>query len=211
MSSVNIIGRSSSHFTRVPLIFAHELEVPFDFTPIYDLTQLGAEIYSGNPALKLPILRVNESVLFGSQNMCRALADRARISRRIAWPEALHDDLSRNAQELVMHCMNAQVQLVFGLMVAKLPADSIYFKKARAGFEGALGWLDSNLRSALGKLPPHDLSLFEVLLFCLIEHMRFRETLPLEPYPALVSFTDEFAQRRSAQQTPYRLDVPPAK
>ena len=103
MSLIQIVGRRSSLFTRMPLIFAGELGVPFDFVPIYDMTELGPDVYAGNPALKLPILRANGSVLFGAQNICRALAERASKPARIVWPEALSDDLSRNAQELVWH------------------------------------------------------------------------------------------------------------
>ena len=210
MSTLQIVGRSSSHFTRVPLIFAHELHVPFEFAPIYDMTQIAPELYADNPALKLPILRRNDSVVFGSQNICRVVAENAARTARIVWPEELHDDISRNAQELITHCMSAQVQFAFGIAVNKLPADNLYFVKARAGMEGALAWLDSNLTKALEKLPPHDLSFFEVSLFCLVDHLRFRKTVELRPYASLRGFADQFSQRPSAQQTPYRFDVPPS-
>lgn len=209
MSTLHIVGRSSSHFTRMPLIFAHELHVPFEFEPIYDMTQIGQEMYANNPALKLPILRRGDSVVFGAQNICRVIAETAPGSAHIVWPEDLHDDLSRNAQELVSHCMSAQVQFAFGIAINKLPADNLYFVKARAGMEGALGWLDANVSNAMGRIPPHDLSFFEVSLFCLVEHLRFRTTVELQPYGALLRFADEFGRRPSAQQTPYRFDVPP--
>ena len=210
MATLHIIGRSSSLFTRLPLIFAEELGVPFELVPMYDMTATNPEVYAGNPALKLPILRTNGSVLFGAQNICRAIAERAGAPARIVWPEELRDDLSRNAQELVWHCMAAQVQLVFGTIVGKLPADNIYFAKARAGLEASLRWLDGNLAAALRALPPHDLSLFEVSLFCLIDHLSFRGTLAIDPFPSLVRFSQEFGTRPSAQRTAYRFDVPPA-
>jgi glutathione S-transferase len=210
MNTLQIVGRSSSHFTRVPLIFAHELSVPFEFVPIYDMTPIGPEVYANNPALKLPILRRDDSTVFGAQNICRVIAETSSQSARIVWPEILHDDMSRNAQELVTHCMSAQVQFAFGIAVNKLPADNLYFVKARAGMEGALAWLDSNLSNALEKLPPRDLSFFEVSLFCLVDHLRFRQTVELHPYTELERFTDQFAQRPSAQKTPYRFDVPPS-
>lgn len=211
METVQIIGRTSSLFTRVSLIFAHELGVPFELAPIHDMMQVDAAVYAGNPALKMPTLRRAGTVLFGAENICRALAELAGAGPRIAWPEQLRDDLSRNAHELVRHAMAAQVQLVFGTMVGKLPADNIYFAKGRAGFEGALRWLDDNLAGALRALPsPRDLSLFEVNLFCLVEHLTFRATLPVEPYPSLARFAGDFAARPSAQRTAYRFDTPPA-
>jgi glutathione S-transferase len=207
---IRILGRSSSLFTRVPLIFAEELGIRYELEPIYDMTDMDPKVYGGNPALKLPSLRRGESLLFGSQNICRALAELSRPAARIAWPEDLRDDLSRNAHELVWHALSAQVQLVFGTIVAKLPADNVYFAKSRAGFESSLRWLDQHAAEILGALPARDISLFEVSLFCLIEHISFRDSLPVEPYPALLRFSERFAVRPSAQHTVYRFDASPA-
>ena len=211
MTKLQIVGRTSSLFTRVPVIFAEELAIPYELVPIHDMTALGPEVYAGNPALKLPILRSDGSVLFGAQNICRALAERAGSPERVVWPEALRDDLSRNAQELVWHAMATQVQIVMGTIVNKLPPDNLYFVKARTSLEGSLRWLDSNVVAALAALPPRDVSLFEVSLHCLVEHLTFRGTLAVEPYPALVGFCKDFAARPSAQRTVYRFDAPPAR
>lgn len=209
MNTVQIVGRSSSHFTRVPRIFAHELGVAVELLPVRDMTSEDAASYGGNPALKLPTLRTATGPVFGAENICRKLAALADATPGIVWPEQVRDDLTRNAQEMVWHGMSAQVQLIFGTMVGKLPADSLYFTKGREGFEGALRWLDGNLRQALDGLPaPRDLSLFEVTLFCLVEHIGFRATLPLDPYPSLRQFAHEFARRPSARHTEYRFDQP---
>lgn len=208
---VQIVGRSSSHFTRLTLIFAHELGVSFELVPVHDMTETDPAIYAGNPALKLPILRRGGSPVFGAENICRALAELADPPRRVVWPEQLGSDLARNAHELVRHAMAAQVQLIFGTVVAQLPADNLYFVKAREGFAGALAWLDEHLARVLESLPAsRELSLFEASLYCLVDHLTFRATLPLQPYPALVRFAQEFAARPSAQRTPYRFDAPPA-
>jgi glutathione S-transferase len=206
---MQIVGRSSSLFTRIPLVFAEELAVPYALEPIYDMSALGPEVYAGNPALKLPILRRGGSQpLFGAQNICRAIAESAPASKRVVWPEDVRDDLSRNAQELVWHCSAAQVQLVMGTVINKLPADNPFFAKARTGFENSLRWLDAHLDAALRALPPRDVSLFEVSLFCLVEHLQFRPTLPLDSLPSLSAFTADFAARPSAQRTAYRYDKP---
>jgi glutathione S-transferase len=208
---MQIVGRRSSLFTRMPLIFAEELGVAFDLVPIYDMTELGPEVYAGNPALKLPILRADGSVLFGALNICRAIAERASRPARIVWPEELRDDLSRNAQELVWHCMSAQVQLIVGTAIGKLPADNVYFTKARAGLSGSLSWLDTHLPKVMSALPgPRDLSVFEVSLGCLVDHLTFRATVPVDPYPSLAQFARAFAQRPSVERTAYRFDVRPS-
>ena len=205
---MEIIGRSSSHYTRVARIVADELGVPVTLVPIRDLTDLDDATYGGNPALKLPTLRRGGALLFGTENICRALAEAAPAGRRVVWPEALRDDVARNAQELVWHAMAAQVQLVVGTMIGKLPADNVYFAKARAGFAGALRWLDAHVDAALAALPDgRAVSLLEVTMFCLLDHLTFRATLPVEPYPALRRFAATFAARPSARRTPYRFDA----
>ena len=203
---MQLVGRRSSVFTRMPLLFAAELDVAVEVVPIPDMMQLGPEAYAGNPALKLPILRRGDEVLFGAQNICRAIAEASASPRRITWPEALTDTLSRNAQELVWHVMAAQVQVVMGTVVNQLPADNGYFVKARAGMRGSLEWLEANLARCLAALPAADLSLFEVSLFCLPEHLVFRPTLSLEPYPRLRQFVAQWGARESARRTAYRFD-----
>jgi hypothetical protein len=107
--------------------------------------------------------------------------------------------------------MAAQVQLVFGTQAAKLPADNLYFAKAADGMNNVLAWLDARIEAVLATLSPaRHLSLLELTLFCLVEHLRFRPTVPLDAYPMLARFTDSFGRRASAQQTAYRFDTPPA-
>ena len=78
--------------------------------------------------------------------------------------------------------------------------------KARAGLEGALRWLDAHISQCIAALPPRGLSVFEVSLFCLVEHLAFRPTVPLGPYPELTGFCARFGSRESARQTAYRFD-----
>jgi glutathione S-transferase len=210
MNTLQIVGRSSSLFTRLPLIFAEQLAVPYELVPVYDMTALGPEVYAGNPALKLPIMRLQGTVLFGALNICRAIDERAERPARVVWPEELRSALARNAQELVWHAMAAQVQLVMGTVVGKLPADNVYFTKARNGLEGSLQWLDAHVTDVMSELPsPCGLSVIEASLFCLVDHLIFRKTLSVEAYPALVRFTQAFAERPSAKRTAYRFDPPP--
>lgn len=207
-----LIGRSSSHFTRVPRMLALELGVDLAFQPVYDLGSRQTADYGGNPAMKLPVLRLDDGeVAFGAENIARTLAELAPDRLHMVWTEQLPDVEARNAQELVWHAMAAQVQLVFGTQAAKLPADNLYFAKAADGMNNALAWLDARIEAVLATLSPaRHMSLLELTLFCLVEHLRFRPTVPLDAYPMLARFTDSFGQRASAQQTAYRFDTPPA-
>lgn len=207
-----LIGRSSSHFTRVPRMLALELGVDLAFQPVYDLGSRQTADYGGNPAMKLPVLRLGDGqVAFGAENIARTLAELASGRIDVVWTEQLPGVEARNAQELVWHAMAAQVQLVFGTQAAKLPADNLYFAKAADGMNNVLAWLDARIEAVLTTLPPaRHLSLLELTLFCLVEHLRFRPTVSLDAYPMLARFTDSFDQRASAQQTAYRFDTPPA-
>jgi hypothetical protein len=43
----------------------------------------------------------------------------------------------------------------------------------------------------------------------MIEHLHFRQTLPVAQYSNIEAFRTSFATRPSVQRTPYQFDVPP--
>lgn len=183
--------------------------MPWRLTPLADMTVLDANTFAGNPALKIPVLRIDGEVLFGTENICRALATKATGQRRAAviWTENLPDHVSRNGQELVWHCMAAQVQLVMGTVIGGLSADSAFFVKTRVGMEASLQWLDRNVQRIIDALPAdRDASLFEITLFCLIEHLVFRPTVPVGDYRRLAGFATAFGASDAARATVFRFD-----
>lgn len=204
-----LYGRTGSHFTRLTRIFALEAQVPVDFEPVFDMASLDGHDYGGHPALKLPLLRWGDSQVFGAENICRRFADESPTGLRVIWPEATTTTDLRNAQELVWHAMQAQVQLVLGVHMGGLPADNPYFAKIRAGLEGTLAWLDARVDGLRDGLPPGSLSLLEASLFCLVEHLKFRITADIERFPNLLAFAADFGRRPSAAATPYVVDRPP--
>lgn len=210
MTPVTLIGRSGSHFTRVASMFASDLGVAHGREVVHELLSLDEAVYGGHPALKIPALRVGGSTLYGTENICRRLTELAgrEGDPRVALFEHARTDLLRNAQELVWSAMAAQVQLIVGVRFAKLPTDNVFFDKARGGLEGSLRWLDERLDAALAELPAdRATSLFETALFCLVEHMRFRTVVSVEPYARLCEFARAYGERPSARESPYRLDA----
>lgn len=206
---LRITGRSSSHYTRVAAMFAHELGLAFTLEVVTDLASLDVASFGGNPALKMPTLHVGDAALFGTENICRRLVELAGRAGdpRVVLTEHLREDLPRNAQEMVWHSMVAQLQLRIGITVCNLPRDNLYFVKAERGMLGALGWLDAHLDAVLASLPaPRDISLLEVTLFCLLQHIGFRPSVSLAAFPRLRGFAESFALRESARRTPYRFD-----
>lgn len=202
-----IIGRSSSHFTRIARIFAAELGVDYSFQVVRDLMSSNPEDYGGNPALRIPVLRTPRGTWFGALNISRELWRRSSSRPRIIWPEDLDQPLLANVQELVLQSMAAEVTLIMD-KVAGVSDTSTHDAKLRKGLLNMMAWLDANASAALAALPPQrDLSYLEVTLFCLVTHLEFREVLPTAPYAELNRFRQRFEARASAQATAFRFDT----
>jgi len=197
-----IIGRSSSHFTRVVRIFAAELSVEYTYDIVRDLTSADSSIYGGNPALKIPILKNAHGTWYGAQPICRELQRQSRNNLQIVWPEQLADDLASNAQELVLHSMSTGVSLI----MSKIGGSAAH-PKLDISLDNSLRWLESNVTSVVNNLPARDLSFLEVTLFCLLTHLEFREIRKLDDYASLRKFCETFGQRASALATPFRYDA----
>jgi len=200
-----LVGRSSSHFTRVARLFAHELEVEVAFSPVYEIGSTDAGVFGDNPSLRVPSLRTEAGTWFGSMNVCRELARRATKPLRVVWPEEHTDLAAANAFELVSEGMAAEVQIVMG-KGAGLAADHPFLVKPFSRIRGSLDFLEAHLAGILGSLPARDTSLLETMLFCYGEHLGFREILSIADRPRLTAFVAEWGRRPSALATPYRFD-----
>ena len=207
-STLTLIGRSSSHFTRVARLYAAELDVPHDFEPVFDIASTSESTFGENPALRVPSLRTPEGTWFGSLNVCRELARRAPIAEPLVWPEDLTEPLTANAQELVLDAMGTGVTIIMG-RGSGLADDHALYVKPLARLHGMLAWLDANLDQALARLPERRLSFLEATAFCVCAHLEFRGLGSLDPYPRLRAFVTSFGVRPCAARTPYRFDQPP--
>jgi glutathione S-transferase len=198
-----LVGRSSSHFTRITRLFAEELGVPYTLQVVTDLRATESAGYGGNPALRMPTLLAPSGIWYGSLNICRELGRLAPSPRRLVWPEQLPGALLSNLQELTLQAMATEVELV---MNDAPPESSTLARKRRESLQGTLTWLDHHSESALALLPERDLSYLEAALYCLVTHLEFRNVLPTEPYESLRRFAAHFGQRQSAQRTAFRFD-----
>ncbi|ATB42688.1 hypothetical protein CYFUS_008167 [Cystobacter fuscus] len=202
-----LIGRSSSHFTRVTRIFAAEMRIDYSFRVVRDLMSSDPEDYGGNPALRIPSLRTSRGVWFGALNVCRELWRRSSPRPRVVWPEELDEPLLANAQELVLQAMATEVSLIMAGL-AGTSDSSAHHAKMRKGLVNMMSWLEENASPVLAALPPHrDLSFLEVTLFCLVTHLEFRGVLPTTSYSELNTFCQRFATRASSGETAYRFDT----
>jgi glutathione S-transferase len=205
VTAFTLIGRQSSHYSRTVRIFAAELGVEYRLTPVVDLMSLDAHTFAENPALKLPVLRADDDYIYGTLNICRVLAQSAVEPKRIGWPESFATPLLMNAHELLAHAMGTEVEIVMHEVVAHRPPDNAS-RKRRASLVNCLVWLDTNLEAIRSGLDGHDLSYLEVGLYCLLEHIPFRNPMDLSGMPRLLAFGAEFGARASAQATPYQFD-----
>ncbi len=202
-----IIGRSSSHFTRITRIFAAELGVDYSFQVVRDLMSSDPADYGGNPALRIPNLKTPHGVWFGALNISRELWRQSGRKLNVVWPEDLDAPVTANAQELVLQAMATEVSLVMA-KVGGASEGGAHPVKLRASLLNMLAWLEENAEAALAALPPQrDLSYLEVTLFCLVQHLEFREVLPTAGYAALNRFCQRFATRASARETAFRFDT----
>lgn len=206
---LSLVGRSSSHFTRVTRMFALELGVPHAFRPVLDLTSIEMANYAQNPALKVPILVDEQSPLFGAENICRELVRRSGIDReRVVLRGDLADRVVANAEELTLHVMSAEVSLLMGKAAGSGHAAP---PKVSPSLQNCLHYLERNLDALLAALPSaRDLSFVEVALFCVVTHLIFREVMDVAPFARLNDFCTRFGQRDSARSTAYRFDAPGA-
>jgi len=200
-----IVGRSSSHFTRVARVFAHELGVPHVFQPVFDLTSLDASAYAGNPALKIPVLVDEQGALFGAENICRELVRRSPSAALVVMRGDVRDRIVANAEELALHVMSAEVTLI----MAKMAGDAgLAPPKVSRSIEESLGWLEEHVDALLAALPPQRaFSFIEVALFCVMTHLPFRGVMDVAPWARLGAFCERFGERESARSTAYRFDA----
>lgn len=204
-AGIILVGRTGSHFTRTARIFADELRAPYEFRIVRDLFATAQGDYGDNPALRLPVLRTPAGDWFGTLNICRELARRASLPRRVVWPEQLDTPLLANAQELVLQAMATAVELI---MSGPHAEPTPHLAKRRRSLEASVRWLDAHVSAIAAALPDRDLSFLEVTLFCLIEHLPFRQIMPVAPFQNLTTFAATFGQRPSAQRTPFAVDGP---
>jgi glutathione S-transferase len=200
-----IVGRSSSHFTRTTRIFASELAVPYEFRAVLDMATLDRTVYGDNPALKVPVLVDEDGPLFGTENICRALAMRSGQRERVVLRGDVTGRLVANAEELLLHAMSNDVTLI---MTAAPGDERPPPHKVRPSLENALAFLEANVGAVRAALPPARLlSFFETALFCLVRHLPFRKLMDTSGYARLQDFCQEFEQRPGAASTAYRFDT----
>jgi len=204
MGDIELVGRSSSHFTRVARMFALELGVAHTFRPVLDLATLDPVAYAGNPALKIPVLVDAHGALFGTENICRALVRHAGSPPGAILRGEVPDRVVANAEELVLHALSTEVTLV----MARLSGAGPLSPKLAPSLERSLDYLDAQLEATLAALPAdRTVSFVEVALFCLVRHLPFRQVLDVAPWTRLTAFADRFGERASARATEYRFDA----
>lgn len=208
MSELCLIGRSSSHFTRIAKIFAHELGVRYDFQIVHELGSTRVGDFAENPTLRVPSLRSGASTWFGTLNICRELARRASVPHTVLWPEDVREPIAANAQELVLDTMATEVIVVMARLHG-IAADHPFLAKPYARIRASVMWLENELPGVLARLPPHSLGFLEVSTFCLCKHLGFREIDSIEEFSNLSAFCREFGRRPSAQHTEYHFDPEP--
>ncbi|MBU8894009.1 glutathione S-transferase domain-containing protein [Corallococcus sp. H22C18031201] len=201
-----LMGRSSSHFTRIVRVFAAETRTAHTLHVVRDLMSSDVKDYGGNPALRIPTWKTEQGSWFGALNICRELCRRASNPPRVVWPEDLTEPLPANAQELILQAMSTEVSLVMA-KAGGASEGGAHPAKQRQSLLNMLAWLEENTPAALAALPrERDLSFLEVSLYCLVMHLEFRGVLSMAPYAALNAFCQRFGTRASIAETAFQFD-----
>jgi glutathione S-transferase len=195
---MELVGRSSSSFTRVARMFALELGVEHTFRPVLDLTSTDDTAYAGNPALKIPILVDEQGPLFGTENICRVLA---RGASGVVLRGDVTERVVANMEELALHGLTTSVAIVMGKATGGGAST-----KSRDSLERTIGYMEAHVDALLAALPERRLSFVETALFCLVRHLPWRDVMNLDAFTRLAAFADGFGARASAQQSEYRFD-----
>jgi glutathione S-transferase len=202
---VTLLGRSSSHFTRTARIFALDLDVPFAFRPLLDIGTTDPAAYADNPALKVPVLIDQAGALFGTENICRELARRSGLRDRVVLRGDVTDRLVANAEEMILHTMQNDVNL---LVLSMTSTGAAAPPKLRRSLENALAYLDAHVDRLVAALPAtRVVSFCETALYCVTTHLPFRKVMDVAPYARLGEFCARFGERPSARATEYRFDA----
>jgi glutathione S-transferase len=204
--SLTLIGRSSSHFTRIARIYAAELSVECGYEPVFDIKSTDERLFE-NPLLTVPSLRSPEGTWFGSLPICRELARRSPSRTPLVWPEDATQAVSANAQEITTSAMTTGVTIIMA-RGAGLDDGHALLVKPLARLRGAIAWLEEHFDSARATLPAERLSYLEVSTFCFLTHLGVRELGSIADRPRLTAFCQAFGARPSARETPYFFDQP---
>lgn len=205
MTELVIVGRSSSHYSRIVRILAHELGIQHSFRPLLDIASMDMDEYGGNPALKVPVLIDERGPLFGTENICRELLQRSKHAANVVLRGDSPERTVTNAEELTLHVMTSEVSLIMAEMSGDATPSS---PKIARSIANCLTRLDEQVDAALAALPSDRLvSFLEIALFCLLTHLPFRKVLDITPWPRLQTFATEFGKRESARDTEYRFDA----
>ena len=207
--TARLFGRSTSHFTRVVTIFAHEVGFEYELVPIRKLRGMDPDAYGSHPGLKMPTMHFDSDVTYGAVNICREIARRTGKVDAVEWPYSRIDDAaSANFDEIVFQAMSTQVAAVMAKEVARVDAENILLTKSLAGLTGMMQWLNANFAAYRRSQTAEKLSITEIALFCLLEHIKFRRSIGTEALFALNDFAKSFASRASAASTDYVMWLP---
>src|SRR6185312_12584081 len=206
--ALTLVGRSSSHFTRVARMFALDLGVSLAFRPVLDMTSLDRAAYGDNPALKVPLLIFEAGALFGTENICRELARRSGRRDQAILRGDLASRLVANAEEMILHGMQTDVTLVIQANSGANSGGDAASPKLRRSLENVLGDLNAHVDELVAALPSGRLVSFcETALYCLVTHLPWRKVLAIERYGRLAAFGARYGERASARATAYRFDA----
>jgi len=198
MTRLRLFGTTTSPYVRRVRIVADELGVP------YELVNTATE--DGQRALRAssPLWKVPSAELIADDGAVEPLFDSHPITEVLLHrhgPAPLtafdfFDPTSRNVLSAIDGVVDALINVFVLARDGIKPPDAPYLKKQQDRAAASLAWLEQRA----GELPT-DFGLLPVALVTTIDWIRFRNTAPLDDYPALCAASDRWRDRPSVAQT----------
>ncbi len=184
-----LYGTARSHFARIVRVLGLELGIEFDWVDVGNVAD--AELFGGNPLMQVPALDDGGRSVWGVQNICEYLVERAGKDplgvRTSDWSET-------NLVYVVQGVMSAEVQLILAER-AGMESRGGVFDKVRARLKNGLAFIEDHV----GDEGP--LRYSQVCVVSMWDHLRLYENASVADAPRIEAAVERLGRHASLAAT----------
>lgn len=189
-----IYGSQTSPFVRRLRLLLPEGAYEFRKVNIFDREER-KKLLVLSPLLKIPILQINEDVVWDSRIIFNELSRRG-----------FHPALSLREENLLTAINDLSDSLVQSLLARRsnitIAPDSPLGVSHQERILNTLNFLEAECE----KKSFENWNFLGMCLYCLIDWIEFRELHPLKNFPQLLAFRDRHSNQRSVKESDPRID-----
>lgn len=190
-NNLTLFGSITSPYVRRLRIWLAENSIQYTFTNLNIFDKDEREwLKSINPTNKIPMIKLNNEVIFDSSVIQRYLAQYYQ-KQTLNWQQENTLTVINSANDSLVELLICQRS---GLDTAQ---DVLFFNLQNERIEQVLNSLESETSSCHYA----EFGYLEICLFCLLDWILFRDLVSLSPYPNLLAFHQHYANRASCINT----------